>query len=131
MTNLLVKVNTVSRCTIAFIFFYHGFFPKIFSLSAIEIELNELHYIGIPVEMMATLAGLSEMVLALWVIIARNSTVPIFIAGIVLTLLLIDVAIVKPALLIEAFNPVSTNLSGIILCYIALITHQQRTAYKK
>ncbi|MFT6791158.1 MAG: hypothetical protein ACJA04_000358 [Cellvibrionaceae bacterium] len=50
----------------------------------------------------------------------RKALWPLVVALIALLVLLIDVAIFMPALLFDAFNPVSTNLAGAALTGVAL-----------
>ncbi len=124
------KINLLSRFGLAFIFLYHGFFPKIFSLSSIEVELSELHGMGEYAEVVSQFAGVAEIVLGILIIFLRKTLTPVFTAGGMLLLLLVDVAYVKPSLLIEAFNPVSINISGIILCCIVYLSHVEITHNK-
>ncbi|MGL6161570.1 DoxX-like family protein [Microbulbifer sp.] len=50
---------------------------------------------------------------------------PVYAGAALLVVLLLDVALVKPGLLIEAFNPVSINIVTLVLCYPVVITHQE------
>lgn len=69
------------------------------------------------------IAGVLEILLALAIVFFRRSLVPVYIAGIALIALLVDVMIVMPALLFEAFNPVTINIASIALACIACVTH--------
>ena len=123
MTNIR-KINIISRAGLAFIYFYHGLFPKILGLSQTEKELVSLHELNMPVEMVSTVAGILEIILAMMIIFLRQTLLPVYIAAFLLAALLIDVAIIKPSLLAEAFNPVSTNISGLMLCYIIFLSQK-------
>lgn len=125
MTNKLTKINISSRLGLAFVFFYHGFFPKILQLSAIEKELVDLHNLPIASEILSPLAGILEIALAIAIITLRKSLLPVYIAAVALTILLIDVALIKPELLTEAFNPVTINIASLFLCYITFISQNQ------
>ncbi len=122
MKNKLIKINLFSRYGLAFVFFYHGLVPKVILLNAIEIELVRAHNIDVPTSVISTLGGIFEILLAGTIIFFTKTLVPIYIAAILLILLLIDVAFVMPELLIAAFNPVSINISALILCYVIFLS---------
>src|SRR5690606_33122830 len=118
--------SSLARLVLGVIFLYHGLVPKILFLSQTEIRMIQAHGISWPPEQVALVAGVAEMLLGLALIFLRSSTWPILVALGSLVLLLIDVAIFSPELLVEAFNPVSTNLAAIGLCVIALAQHKER-----
>lgn len=119
----LSEINFISRVGLGFLFIYHGLVPKIIWLSPTEVELSSVHPFGLPVEWVPPLAGVLETLLGLSILFFRKSLISVYLAAIALALLLLFVAIVKPTLLVEAFNPVSTNLLGLTLCYITMKTH--------
>ena len=119
------ETSTLARSVLGVIFLYHGLVPKILFLSQTEIRMIQAHGIDLPYEQIAMIAGVAEMLLGLALIFLRSSTWPILAALAALVLLLIDVAIFSPELLVEAFNPVSTNLAAIGLCVIALAQHKE------
>ena len=49
----------------------------------------------------------------------RSRRWPLLLAGAVLILLLLDVLLLSPHLLVQAFNPLSTNLAALALCAVA------------
>ncbi|WP_244168298.1 MULTISPECIES: DoxX-like family protein [Pseudomonas] len=49
----------------------------------------------------------------------RSRRWPLLLAGVVLILLLLDVLLLSPHLLVQAFNPLSTNLAALALCAVA------------
>lgn len=120
--NKLIKINLIARTGLAFTFFYHGFFPKIFHLSAIERELVELHQLPISANILSPIAGALEILLALFIILLRKSLLPVYLAAVILVILLIDVTLIKPELLIEAFNPATINIAALCLCYIIYLS---------
>eukprot|EP01034_Spumella_vulgaris_P016753 gene16753-21374_t len=71
------------------------------------------------VELFATLAGVGEIALALWLLLAPRSPWPLLLAATSLVILLLDVALLNPTMLRDAFNPVSLNIAGLALCAIA------------
>jgi len=122
-TKLLNKINLISRFALAFVFFYHGLVPKILWLSPIEEALNVAHNLN--PNIISPIAGAFEILLALSIIVFRKTLIPIYIAVFSLVVLLLDVALIMPSLLIEAFNPVSINLVCIVLGYFVYLTHPQ------
>lgn len=120
--NSLASANLSSRVGLGFLFIYHGLVPKIIYLSAVEIQLVELSGVGIRAEILSPLAGILEIVLGLSIVFLRNSLYPIYLAAGSLVLLLLFTALFMPSILIEAFNPVSTNSLGLVLCYIIVIS---------
>ncbi|WP_020408463.1 DoxX-like family protein [Hahella ganghwensis] len=117
-----------SRITLAFVFFYHGLVPKILFLSPVEVSMIDAHGINLPAEVVATVGGGMEIGLALLILWFRYSRWPLIIALAALVMLLLDVMIFSPGLLIEAFNPLTTNITAIVLCLIGLSgdPHQSR-----
>lgn len=122
--NPLVQVNLVSRVLLGFLFIYHGLVPKILWLSAAEIHLVEISGIGISATVISPLAGISEVLLGCAIIFLRKLDIVIYAAAGALLGLLAYVAIMSPSYLAEAFNPVTTNILGMGLCYLILLTQK-------
>ena len=116
--NTLVRINWIARGSLAFMFAYHGLVPKLLWLSQGERTMIQAHGIQ-QVQVFATLAGVGEIVLALWILLSPRSAWPIAVAAAALAGLLVDVAVFSPAMLREAFNPVSLNVAGLALCAVA------------
>src|SRR5471032_3106533 len=116
--NALVRINWIARGGLAFMFAYHGLVPKLLWLSEGERTMIQAHGIE-QVQVFATLAGVGEIVLALWLVLSPRSAWPIAVAAAALAGLLVDVAVFSPAMLREAFNPVSLNVAGLALCAVA------------
>ncbi|WP_439862159.1 DoxX-like family protein [Pseudomonas sp. MBLB4136] len=68
---------------------------------------------------MARAAGLAEILLGLLLVLLRGHRWPLLLAGLLLIGLLVDVALFSPHLLLQAFNPASTNLAALALCLSA------------
>lgn len=125
----LCKINLISRLALGLVYIYHGLVPKILWLSEIEKQLvvaggfNPEH-----VHWLSPLAGVAEIILGSTIIYFRQYLAPVYIAAGALIGLLLYVAVLQPELLIEAFNPVSTNLMGLIFCYLIMLTQSQRSA---
>ena len=107
----------LARLTLAAIFIYHGLVPKLLMLSPTELRMIDAH--GLP-HGVAALAGVAEIFLGLALALLRKQRWPLWTALLALGALLLDVALFTPDLLVEAFNPLTTNLAAMALCVIAL-----------
>ncbi|NIL14817.1 DoxX-like family protein [Pseudomonas sp. AN3A02] len=116
--NTFVRINWIARGGLAFMFAYHGLVPKLLWLSQGERTMIQAHGIE-QVQVFATLAGVGEIVLAVWILLSPRSAWPIAVAAAALAGLLVDVAVFSPAMLREAFNPVSLNVAGLASCAVA------------
>ncbi len=126
MATSLVKVNHIGRYGLAFVFFYHGLIPKILWPSQVETSLVMAHNFGVSATIISSAAGAIEILLALTIVFYIKSLIPVYIAALMLIVLLFDVYLVMPELLTEAFNPVSTNISALVLCYLIYITQTRK-----
>jgi len=120
--NRLARINTIARYTLAFVFIYHGLVPKILWLGPTEIALAAAH--NIDGTLVSPIIGVFEILFGLSIAFFRRSLVPIYIAIVLLIILLVDVALVMPNLLAEAFNPVTINIATIVIAHIVCITHE-------
>lgn len=118
MIGQLARIAWVARAGLAFMFFYHGLVPKLLAVSAGERLMIAAHGFENP-ERVAQLSGLVEILMAVWLLSPWYKRASLAVAGVVLAGLLVDVAMVTPHLLAEAFNPVSLNLAGLALCAVA------------
>lgn len=125
-SKLLLKINTIARFTLAFVFAYHGLVPKILWLSPVEAALTNAHHLD--ATLISPIAGVFEIILALSIIVFKKSIIPIYIAIALLFALLLDVMLIMPSLLIAAFNPVTINLVTIVIAYLVCITHKHAIA---
>jgi hypothetical protein len=120
----LLQVNLVSRVLLGFLFIYHGLVPKILWLSAAEVHLVDISGIGISAAYISPLAGILEILWGCAIIFLRKQDVIIYAAAGALLGLLVYVAVMSPEYLIDAFNPVTTNILGMGLCYVILLTQK-------
>lgn len=107
----------LARLTLAVIFIYHGLVPKLLLRDATELQLLDAH--GLPHGLLV-LAGVGEMLLGLLIVLLHRQRWPLYMAQVALLVLLVDVAVFAPALLTQAFNPLTLNLAGLVLGVIAL-----------
>ncbi len=87
--NALVRINWIARGGLAFMFAYHGLVPKLLWLSAGEQRMIEAHGIE-QVQLFATLAGVGEIALAVWILLAPRNPWPIAVAAAALLGLLVE-----------------------------------------
>lgn len=120
----LTHISFISRLSLGFLFIYHGLMPKILWLSPVETHLVSLSGFDLPANIVSLLAGISEVLLGSSIIFFRKSIIPIYVAVVVLLLLLLFVGFVSPKYLVEAFNPVTTNMLGLSFCYLIWFVHR-------
>lgn len=113
----LRQIAWVARIALALMFIWHGLVPKILWLSPDELAMIQAHDWPAP-EWVARIAGLAEIILGLLLLRQRRRW-PLLLAGVLLIGLLLDVALFSPHLLLQAFNPLSTNLAALALCWLA------------
>ena len=114
----------LARYTLGFIFIYHGLVPKILFLSQTELAINQAHaFLEVTPERIALLGGVTEIVLGLLIVLYRQAIWPVLLAMLGLALLLLDIMLMMPSLLVEAFNPVTINIAGLVLGWIAWREH--------
>lgn len=127
--NRLRQVHWLGRGSLAFMFAYHGLVPKLIAMSPGEQVLLQAHGLA-NAAWLSQAAGVAELILAA-LFLAPGLTWPLLVGGVVLLGLLVDVALMQPSMLTDAFNPVTLNMAGIALCTIAWITrptHENRAA---
>ena len=113
----LLQIAWVARIALALVFIWHGLVPKILWLSPDELAMIQAHNLPAP-EWVARIAGLAEIILG-FLLLWRRQRWPLLLAGVLLIGLLLDVALFSPHLLLQAFNPLSTNLAALALCWLA------------
>lgn len=111
-----MNFEQVARYTIGLVWIYQGLFPKLIQIAPLEMQMSGS--VGLSDETtfwFIKIAGVAEIMFGLLFI--RFYNVTLIQAGNILALigLLIFTAIQTPALLIEAFNPVTTNIPLIML----------------
>ena len=117
---LLARIHAAARAVLAFVFVYHGLVPKILWLSATEAALATAHGLYAPI--VSPVAGAGEILLGGALLFMRRTLIPVYAAIASLVVLLLDVMIMMPTLLNEAFNPVTLNLAVIFIGYIVVVT---------
>ncbi|MFJ5296535.1 DoxX-like family protein [Pseudomonas sp. NPDC088368] len=117
----LRQAHWLGRGGLAFMFAYHGLVPKFMALSPGELVLLRAHGLeGAP--WLSHAAGAAELMLAAVLLLVPRLNWPVMLAAFVLLGLLVDVAVMQPSMLVDAFNPVTLNVAGMVLCAVAWVT---------
>ncbi len=100
---------------------YQGFFPKLLTIAPLERQLTATMGFSVETSTLITRgAGISEIIFGVLLIaFYQNKTIHLLNIAVLLGLL-VYVAFMMPVLLIEAFNPVTTNLALIGLSVVLL-----------
>lgn len=93
-------------------------------LSPVETHLVSLSGLDVPGNIVSLLAGIGEVLLGGSIIFFRKSIIPTYMAVVILLLLLFFIGLVSPEYLVEAFNPVTTNILGLGFCYLIWFTYE-------
>lgn len=115
----------VCRCTVAFIWFYHGLVPKLLNLHEDELAMSMA--IGLSrssAEKMATIGGVVEIAISIAVLAFWRQRWPLILTVAAMVGLLGFVVMFQPVLLGAAFNPVTTNIAVIALSVVGLHLHR-------
>ncbi|MDL2198861.1 DoxX-like family protein [Halopseudomonas aestusnigri] len=116
----LLKMARWCRWMLAFVFIYHGLVPKVLFLNPVEVQMVEAAGLGLNAQIISPLAGVAEVLLGLLILFGWFGRWPVLAAALGLLGLLAGVALVTPALLLGAFNPVTTNLPALLLCALII-----------
>lgn len=128
----LAQIAWLARLALAVVFIWHGLAPKILWLSPDEVAMIAVH--GLPDHplfappLIAAVGGIAEILLGVLLLTVRRQRWPFLVAGAVLLVLLLDVVLLSPHLLIQAFNPLSTNLAALALCAVAWLAEAPSAA---
>jgi len=119
--NRLSQAHWLGRGGLAFMFAYHGLVPKLILTAPGERTLLQAHGLGDAL-WLSQAAGVAELALAALLVFAPGRSWPLLVAGVALSALLVDVALVQPSMLVDAFNPVTLNVAGMALAATAWVT---------
>lgn len=112
-----LRIAWLVRGSLALLFAYHGLVPKLLWLSTDEVRMINAHGWANAAPI-AYAAGLAELLWAAVLLICRQARWPLLVSAVLLLGLLLDVLWFAPDLLLQAFNPFSTNMLGLALCLI-------------
>jgi len=111
----------IARFIISFSWLYHGIFPKLIHIAPLEKVMTASLGLSAELSYLVTKsAGVAEVIFGILFFILYRSKAIVLLNIIVLTGLLGFVTIMQPHLLIEAFNPVTTNIGLIGFSLILL-----------
>ncbi|KZN36441.1 hypothetical protein N480_17230 [Pseudoalteromonas luteoviolacea S2607] len=120
----------VARCIISFTWLYHGIFPKIVHIAPLEALIISSFGFSSDISTFITkAAGIGEIVFGVFFFIFYKTYITNALNIIGLTGLLASVAVLQPQLLIEAFNPVTTNIP-LIAFSVILLSHIRKVDFK-
>lgn len=116
----------IARYIVSFSWIYHGIFPKLIHVAPIEKLMTASFGLSEEASYVITkLAGVGELLFGVLLFIFYKNKHLIIVNIIALLGLLLFVAILQPQLLIEAFNPVTTNIAIIAFSFILLNNTKQ------
>jgi len=116
-----MSIIQMARFTIAFVWIYHGLFPKLLQIAPIEMAMSSAA--GLSDEntlLLIKLAGVGELIFGIAFIFLYKFKQIIWLNIIALIGLLAYVAVRMSEFLVEAFNPVTTNIPLIMLSFVLL-----------
>ena len=124
-------LNTIqiARFIISFSWFYHGLIPKLIHIAPLELTMTASFGFNPEISTLITrAAGIGEIIFAVLFFIFYRSILINILNIAALVGLMLFVAVLQPALLIEAFNPVTTNLA--IIAFSLVLINEQKASKK-
>ena len=115
----------IARMSLAFIFIYHGLVPKLLADDPVEIAMSHqlsvwlAPYVHVSQSLITKSAGIAEVVFGVMILLLPNQRWLLVLAIIALAGLLVMSLYLIPSLASGAFNPVTTNVAGMALAWIA------------
>lgn len=116
-----LQIVQLARYVIGLTWIYHGIFPKLLQIAPLEQAMTGS--LGFSVEityLLVKTAGVAELIFGLVFICYYRQKTVLLLNIIGLTGLLLFAAIMTPFVLLEAFNPITTNVPLIVLGYYLL-----------
>ena len=111
----------MARYMITFVWLYHGIFPKLVHVAPLEqLMTGSIGFSDDISYLITKAAGIGEVIFGLLFFVFYKTKLMNILNILALAFLLISVAILQPQLLIEAFNPVTTNVSIMAFSFVLL-----------
>ncbi|AZQ84349.1 hypothetical protein EKO29_10165 [Colwellia sp. Arc7-635] len=111
----------IARLIISFSWLYHGIFPKLVHVAPLEKVITASLGLSDELSFLVTkVAGVAEVVFGLVFFVLYRSKLIVLLNIAALSGLLLFVVFLQPQILIEAFNPVTTNIALIGFSLILL-----------
>lgn len=119
----MIKLNDTQICryVLGLSWIYHGLFPKLLSIATIERQMTAA--LGFSPEtstLITRSAGVSEIIFGLLLLVFYQSKQLLILNIAALLGLCLFVAVYIPSLLIEGFNPVTTNFALIAISLVLI-----------
>lgn len=116
-----MSTTQIARYILSFSWIYHGFFPKLLHVAPIEKLMTSSLGLSDQISYWVTKsAGIGEVIFGLVIFFCYKNKLILKLNIVTLSGLLFFVMFLQPQLLIEAFNPVTTNLALIGFSLILL-----------
>lgn len=111
----------IARYMITFVWLYHGIFPKLIHIAPLEqLMTGSIGFSDDISYLITKAAGIGEVIFGLLFFIFYKTKLMNILNILALVFLLLSVAMLQPQLLIEAFNPVTTNLPIMVFSFVLL-----------
>lgn len=123
MTLIGYNMTTVqiARYMITFVWLYHGIFPKLVNVAPLEqLMTGSIGFSDDISYLITKVAGIGEVIFGLLFFVFYKTKLINILNILALAFLLLSVAMLQPQLLIEAFNPVTTNLPIMVFSFVLL-----------
>lgn len=111
----------IARYIVGLSWIYHGFFPKLYHIAPLEkLMTGSAGFSAEVSDLITRSAGIGEIIFGVCLLVFYKNKHLVILNILALLGLLLAVVVMQPQLLIEAFNPVTTNLPLIGLSFIWL-----------
>jgi len=111
----------IARYMITFVWLYHGIFPKLVNVAPLEqLMTGSIGFSDDISYLITKVAGIGEVIFGLLFFVFYKTKLINILNILALAFLLLSVAMLQPQLLIEAFNPVTTNLPIMVFSFVLL-----------
>jgi len=120
-TSNSIDLTQIARFTVGLSWIYHGLFPKLLHIAPLEMQMSGS--IGLSEAnsvLLIRAAGIGEILFGILLIVFYRYRPLILLNIAALSALLLFVVLMTPAIMIEAFNPVTTNIPLIVLGLLLL-----------
>ena len=111
----------MARYMITFVWLYHGIFPKLVHVAPLEqLMTGSIGFSDDISYLITKAAGIGEVIFGLLFFVFYKTKLMNILNILALAFLLLSVVMLQPQLLIEAFNPVTTNLPMMVFSFVLL-----------
>lgn len=122
-----ISAKQIARVMISFAWVYHGLFPKLVHIAPLEKLMTDSAGLSEQLSYLVTkTAGVCEILFGIVFFYLYQQRLVVWLNIAALIGLLLFVAILQPMVLIEAFNPVTTNLT--LLGFSVILLQRAKSA---